>query len=43
MINKTTILITKETRNELKDIGKKGESYEEVIKKLLKNFKDHQL
>jgi len=33
----TTIQITKETREELKTLGSKGETYEEIIKKLLQN------
>ena len=31
----TTIVITKETRERLKNLGKKGESYEHVITRLL--------
>ena len=31
----TTIQITKETREELKTLGSKGETYDEIIKKLL--------
>jgi len=31
----TTIVITKETRERLKNLGKKGESYEHIIIKLL--------
>ena len=31
----TTIQIQKETREELREFGKKGETYEEVIKKLM--------
>jgi len=31
----TTIQIQKETREELREFGKKGETYEEVIKKLI--------
>lgn len=31
----TTIVITKETREKLKILGKKGESYEHIIRRLL--------
>jgi len=33
---KTTIELSKETRDQLKELGKKGETYEEIIKRLLK-------
>jgi transcriptional regulator len=36
---KTTIELTKETRDQLKALGKKGETYEEIIKRLLKQAK----
>jgi len=32
----TTIQVTKETRNKLKELGKKGETYDDIIRKLLK-------
>ena len=32
----TTIQISKETRDKLKELGKKGETYDEIIKRLLK-------
>ena len=32
----TTIVITKETREQLKNLGKKGESYDQVLRRLLK-------
>ena len=32
----TTIQITEETKDELKSRGKKGETYDDIIKKLLK-------
>ena len=35
MSSLTTIQIQKETREELREFGKKGETYEEVIKKLM--------
>jgi len=31
----TTIQVQKETREELREFGKKGETYEDVIKKLM--------
>lgn len=33
----TTIKISTELRDKLKELGKKGETYEEIIMKLLKN------
>ena len=35
MSSLTTIQIQKETREELREFGKKGETYEEVIRKLM--------
>ena len=35
----TTIQITQQTRDKLKDLGKKGETYEDVIVRLLKETK----
>jgi len=35
----TTIQITEETRDELKERGKKGETYDDIIRKLLKRQK----
>jgi len=32
----TTIQISKQTREELKEFGKKGEMYEEIVKRLIK-------
>jgi len=32
----TTIAITKETREQLKNLGKKGESYDHLLRRLLK-------
>jgi len=32
----TTIQISRATRDELKELGKKGETYDEIIRKLLK-------
>jgi hypothetical protein len=36
----TTIQIAKETRDELADLGKKGETYDEIIKKLIQHMKE---
>jgi predicted CopG family antitoxin len=36
----TTIQISKETREKLADIGKKGETYDDIIKKLIKKAKE---
>jgi predicted CopG family antitoxin len=36
----TTILVRDETRERLKEIGKKGESYDELINQLLENKRD---
>jgi len=35
----TTIQLTPATRDKLKELGKKGESYEDIILRLLKNKK----
>jgi len=35
----TTIQLTPKTRELLKDLGKKGESYEDIILRLMKNQK----
>tara|TARA_Y100000310_G_C20491174_1_gene719278 strand:- start:712 stop:852 length:141 start_codon:yes stop_codon:yes gene_type:complete len=35
----TTIQITPGTRDKLKDLGKKGESYEDVLLRLIKAYK----
>lgn len=32
----TTIQLSKETRNKLKELGKKGETYDEIVRRLLK-------
>ena len=36
---KTTIELSKETRDQLKELGKKGETYDEIIRKLLEPAK----
>jgi hypothetical protein len=38
----TTIVISKETRDLLKNLGKKGESYEIIIRRLLKTGGDYE-
>ncbi len=35
----TTIQITKELRDMLKEFGKKGDTYEDIIKRLVKTMK----
>lgn len=32
----TTIQLSRETRDQLKDLGKKGETYDEIVRRLLK-------
>lgn len=36
----TTIQLSRETRDMLKELGKKGETYDEIIKKLLELVKE---
>ena len=36
MKRKTTIQVSVETRDRLKEIGKKGETYDDIIRRLLK-------
>jgi predicted CopG family antitoxin len=36
----TTIQLSKETREQLKELGKMGETYDDVIKKLIKKAKE---
>jgi len=38
----TTIVITKKTREQLKNLGKKGESYDEIISHLIHYFQGNQ-
>lgn len=38
----TTIKISQDLRDELRELGKKGESYEDVIKRLIQVYKNHQ-
>lgn len=35
----TTIQVSTKTRDELKEIGKKGETYDEIVKNLLQVYK----
>lgn len=39
----TTIQITEETRDELMNRGKKGETYDDIIRELLKKHTVHQI
>jgi predicted CopG family antitoxin len=39
MIELTPIRVTKDTRKELFDLGQKGDSYDDVIQKLLAHYK----
>ncbi|WP_455279609.1 DUF7557 family protein [[Eubacterium] cellulosolvens] len=32
----TTIQVSKDVRDKLKDLGKKGETYDEILKKILR-------
>ena len=36
----TTIQLSKETREQLKELGKMGETYDDVIKRLIKKAKE---
>ena len=40
-MGKTTIQIEEETRDRLKDIGKMGDSYDSVIRRLLDFYAEH--
>jgi len=39
---KTTIELSKETRDRLKKLGKKGETYDEIIRRLLELAKERE-
>jgi len=39
LINKTTLSVSKETKEELNKIGRKGETYDEIIQRLIKVYK----
>ena len=36
----TTLRVSKELRNMLNKIGERGETYEDIIRRLLKNYKE---
>lgn len=38
MANITTILVSKQAQERLKEIGKKGDTYDDIIVKLLNHF-----
>lgn len=40
ILAKTSIQLEEETRDKLKSIGKKGESYDTIINRLLKDYKE---
>jgi hypothetical protein len=40
VLAKTSIQVEEETRDKLKDIGKKGESYDAIINRLLKDYRE---
>lgn len=39
----TTIAVSEEIRDQIKDFGRKGERYEEILAKLLNSAKERQL
>ena len=39
----TTIALTKEARDEIKQLGSKGDSYSDIVMKLIKSAKKRQL
>jgi transcriptional regulator len=41
MSTKTTIQISRETKTKLNELGKKGDSYDAIIQKLLKNYDEN--
>jgi predicted DNA-binding protein len=42
MVTYTSIRVEKETRDKLDSLGKRRESYNEIIKKLIIFYEDHQ-
>jgi len=36
----TTIQLSKETRDQLKELGKKGETYDDIIRRLMEKAKE---
>ena len=43
IIMNTTISISEETRDEIREFGSKGETYDEILERLLKSAKERQL
>lgn len=43
MPKKTTITMSVKTRNQIKEFGNNGETYEDIIARLLKSAKERQL
>ena len=43
MSGKTTIQVSRETKTKLNEMGKKGDTYDSIIQKLIKNFEDANL
>lgn len=39
----TTIALSPETRNQLKEFGDKGETYDQIVGRLLKSARDRQI
>lgn len=39
--SKTNVQITRKTRDALIDLGKKGDTYDDIIRMLIKNFKEN--
>ena len=39
----TTIAVSEQTKNQIKEFGSKGETYEEIIARLLSNARQRQL
>ena len=37
---RTTVELSKETRDQLKDLGKKGETYDEIVRKLIQEHEE---
>jgi len=37
----TTIKLDSDTRDQLMDLGKKGESYDTILKRLIAHYKEH--
>jgi len=42
MVNYTSIRVEKETRDKLDSLGKRRESYNEIIKKLISSYEESQ-